>query len=512
MDQVKRVIANTVAQYIKAIANICMSLYSTRLVLSALNVRDYGIYSIVAGVVGMLGYLTNALATTTQRFLSFYYGKNDMHYVRKIFFNSLALHAGLGLLFLAALLGIEDLLFDHFLNIAPERVLAARYVYRITSVMLVLTVVTAPFKSLLIARENIIYIAIVEICDGVLKLGLALILLVVPYDKLIFYTIGMFIVLLINFCCYIVYCLIKYEECRVFSFHSHLFDKQCLWDIMGFAGWTTFGMLAGVCQTQGSALVLNKFFGTVMNAAYGIAMQVNNAVRFVSTSVINAMNPQIMKAEGNGDRDKMLRLSEKESKFSAALMIILSVPVIAEMPTLLDIWLTEVPEHTVMFTRALMVAFILDQTTLGLHAANQSTGHIRVYTICTTVPKILIVPVMWVVLKVGWSVTVAMWYYVGIEGLVACFRIPYMKYQVGLKMLQYLKAVFFPIIPLVLITSLTSFALEEVLDFNWDVLVSLPLAFIVGILSFWIFTLNKEEREYSLNLIKSKLHHANKVE
>lgn len=258
MDSAKRVIANTAAQYIKAIANICMSLYSTRLVLGALNVSDYGIYSVVAGVVGMLGYLTNALATTTQRYLSFYYGKRNMLYVKKVFFNSLALHIALGMFFFVMLIGAESLLFGHFLNIAPARLSAAHYVYRVTTVMLVLTVVTAPFKSLLVARENIVYISIVEVFDGVLKLVLALVLLVVSYDKLIFYTIGMFIVLMINFGAYIIYCFIKFEESRVIRLGQHLFDKQCLKEITGFAGWTTFGMLAGVCQTQGSALVLNN--------------------------------------------------------------------------------------------------------------------------------------------------------------------------------------------------------------------------------------------------------------
>lgn len=511
MDSAKRVIANTVAQYIKAIANICMSLFSTRLVLSALNVSDYGIYSVVAGVVGMLGYLTNALATTTQRYLSFYYGKNYMLYVRKVFFNSLALHFALGTLFLILLIGTESLLFDHFLNIAPARLTAARYVYRITTVMLVLTVVTAPFKSLLIARENIVYISIVEICDGVLKLALAFVLLTVSIDKLIFYAIGMFLILIINFGAYIVYCFIKFEESRVIRLHQHLFDKQCLKEITGFAGWTTFGMLAGVCQMQGSALVLNKFFGTVMNAAYGIAMQVNGAVKFVSTSVLNAMNPQIMKAEGLGDREKMIMLSEKESKFSSSLMMILSIPIMVELPALLNVWLKEVPCHTVMFTRALMIAFILDQTTLGLHAANQATGRIRAYTIWTTVPKILIVPIMWVVLQANLSVTVAMVFYVGIEGLVAAFRVPYMRHQAGLSMKHYLHNVILPLVPLVVTICLATFALTQIFHFKWSFLASLPIAFCVGILSLWTFTMNHEERDYTRHLIISKIKHEDKT-
>lgn len=508
MDSAKRVIANTTAQYIKAIANICLSLYSTRLVLGALNVSDYGVYSVVAGIVGMLGYLTNALVATTQRYLSFYYGKGDMYFVRKVFFNNLVLHIGIALLFLFFLLGLEELIFDHFLNINPDRTQAAKYVFRITAVMLVLTIVTAPFKSLLIARENIIYISIVEICDGVLKLCLALILMAIGMDKLIFYAIGMFLVLVINFAAYVVYCLFRYEESHVFGLHQHLIDKQCMKGLTSFAGWTTFGMLAGVCQMQGSALILNKFFGTMMNAAYGIAMQINGAVKFVSTSVLNAMNPQIMKAEGVGDRQKMLELSEKESKFSTSLMLILSIPIMVEMPMLLEVWLKTTPDHTVMFCRALMIAFIVDQTTLGLHAANQATGHIRFYTICTTIPKILIVPIMWGILAADCPVMVTMWFYVGIEAIVACFRIPYMKHSVGLSIGHYLKTVILPLIPLALSICIVSFTLESVLTFKYHFLISLPLAFCVGLVAFWYCTMNHEERNYTLQLIKSKFGHA----
>lgn len=512
MDSAKRVIANTAAQYTKAIANICLSLYSTRLVLGALDVSDYGVYSVVAGIVGMLGYLTNALVTTTQRYLSFYHGKGDMLYVRKIFFNSLVLHVGIGLVFLFLLLCLESVIFSHFLNIDSDRLVAAKYVFRITVVMLMLTIVTAPFKSLLIARENIIYISIVEICDGILKVILALILLMTSMDKLVFYAVGMFLVLTINFAAYVVYCFFQYEESRVLGRHNCLLDKNCIKGITGFAGWTTFGMLAGVCQMQGSALVLNNFFGTVMNAAYGIAMQINGAVKFVSTSVLNAMNPQIMKAEGVGDRQKMLELSEKESKFSTSLMMILAIPIMVEMPELLAVWLKTVPEHTVMFSRALMIAFIIDQTTLGLHAANQATGHIRFYTIYTTIPKILIVPIMWGVLFAGWPVVVSMCFYVGIEALVACFRIPYMSYSASLNIWHYLKSVILPLVPLSIVICIASFTLKGLLAFKYSFLVSLPLACGIGLVAFWYCTLNQKERQYTAHLINSKLCHANETE
>lgn len=509
MDSAKRVIANTAAQYTKAVVNICLSLYSTRLILDALNVSDYGIYSVVAGVVGILGYLTNALVTTTQRYLSYYQGAGDVARVKNIFLNSLVLHIGMAILIFAALLSLEHFLMDVFLNIDKHRLDAAKFVYVTTALMLVTTIATAPFKSLLISRENIIYISIVEICDGFLKLILALTLLLVNTDKLVFYALGMLVVLLVNFGAFIVYCVLKYEESHVFSRKECRIDKACMKDITGFAGWTTFGMLAGVCQMQGSAIILNKFFGTIMNAAFGIAMQINGAVKFVSTSVLNAMNPQIMKAEGNGDREAMLQLAGKESKFSTALMMIISIPIIMEMPNLLDIWLKDVPENTVMFSRALMIAFIIDQTTLGLHAANQAMGRIRCYTLITTIPKILIVPIMWSVFHFGLSVSVAMWVYVGVEMLVALIRIPFMRSTAGLNMGRYLSCIIGRLLPLAIALTAASILFNTLLDFRFRFLLSIPTTIIVGLIAFWFGTLDKEEREYTSTLIRNKIGNAN---
>jgi len=504
MNSANRIIINTGAQYIKAIINICLSLYSTRLILDALDIRDFGIYSVVAGVVGILGYLTNALVVTTQRYLSYYNGAKNIEYVKKIFANSLFLHIFISLLFGIILLSLEYILINKFLNIEHTRLNAAGYVYFITVFMLIITLITTPFKALLIANENIVYISVVEICDGFLKLALALTLMNICYDKLIFYSLGMFIILIIDFSAYTVYCFTKYQESRI-NIHTNPIDINCIKQITGFAGWTTFGMLAGVCQIQGVAIVINKFFGTTMNAAFGISQQVNGAVRFVSTSIINAMNPQIMKAEGNGDRYEMLNLAGKESKFSSALMILISVPIMIEMNDILAFWLKEVPEYSVMFCRAIMIAFIIDQLTLGLHAANQATGRIETYTILTTIPKILIVPIMWMVLKCGFPIYIAMLFYIGIEFVVAVFRIPYMKISAGLNISKYIKNVILPLIPLCIATSCICLLFVYKFDFKYRFFLSSICSVGFGIIALWFFTLTKTERNYIKYLINSKM-------
>lgn len=503
MDAKKRIIANTIAQYAKSIVNICLSLYSTRLILEALDISDYGIYSVVAGVVGMFGYLANSLVVTTQRYISYYYGAGDREHVKKIFANSVLLHIVICAVFCAILCPIGRYIVGSFLNIAADRVNAALIVYYVTVLMLVMTIGSTPFKALLIAHENIVYISIVEVIDGVLKLAMAIWLTFLDVDKLVSYAMLMLIIMSLNFTAYFAYCRIKYEESRI-SLHRNVIDKRCMGQIVGFAGWTTFGMLAGLSQTQGTAIILNKIYGTVMNAAFGIASQVNGAIRFVSTSILNAMNPQIMKAEGQGNRQEMLSLAGKESKFSSVLMILISVPLMYEMPGILGFWLKNVPLNTEIFCRTLMIAFIVDQMTLGLHAANQAMGKIKVYTIATTLPKIMLIPIMWGAIKVGGTIDVAMVCYVVIELLVALFRLPYMHYSAGLDVGRYVKDVIMPLMPLCVIECIVCHVVTAVVQLPYRFLLTGVVSVLASCVVIWFFTFTKSEKEYFMKCVRRR--------
>lgn len=313
----------------------------------------------------------------------------------------------------------------------------------------------------------------------------------------------MLVILSLNFMAYFGYCKIKYEESRI-TFKRNIIDNQCMGQIVGFAGWTTFGMLAGLSQTQGTAIILNKVFGTIMNASFGIASQVNGAIRFVSTSILNAMNPQIMKAEGQGDRHEMLSLAGKESKFSSALMIIISIPLMYEMPSILAFWLKTVPPNTEVFCRALMIAFICDQTTLGLHAANQAMGKIKIYTIATTLPKILLIPIMWGALKLGGSIEVAMACYIAIELLVALFRLPYMHHTANLNIRNYISKVIIPLVPLCVIECVVCHLMTSIQQFPFRFLITGMVSLMASSVAIWFFTFTKSERNYFIKLIKRK--------
>ncbi|MCI6672332.1 MAG: hypothetical protein SOX84_05630 [Prevotella sp.] len=504
MDASQRIILNTIAQYGKSIINILLSLYSTRLVLEALNVNDYGIYSVVGGVIGVLGYLANSLVVTTQRFLSFHQGGSDKATIKILFSNSLLLHLLIGGITCLILIAIENYVVNEFLNIEHHRLIAASNVYWATVVMFFITIITSPFKALLIAHENIIYISVIEVIDGLLKVALAFALFHIDQDRLSSYAVGMSAVLLFNLATFVFYCFKKYEESHI-QFHRSTIQRTYLKQLLSFAGWTTYGMTASMCQTQGLSIVFNKFFGTAINAAYGIGMQVNGAVRFVSTSILNAMNPQIMKAEGNGNRSLMLGLAAKESKFSTALMLIISLPIIIEMPNILGFWLTTTPPHAILFCRALLIAFLVDQLTLGLHTANQAIGQIKIYSILMFTPKMLIVPIAWGALKFGINIEKVMWVYVGIELIISLARLPFLKATAQLPVIPFIKQVILSQFPIALGELLVCMMIVNVFDFKFRFLFSIALSIIVGGLCMLFFTLGKDEKAYLKKVLNHKI-------
>lgn len=505
MNPTKRIIVNTLAQYVKAVLTICLSLYSTRLILDALDVDDYGIYTVVGGAVSMLGFIVNAMVVTTQRYISFYFGRGDFGYVKKLFSNSLLLHLLIGASIAILLLLAENWLMG-VLRIAPDRVETARMVYVITALMLLITIVMAPFKALFIAREHIVYIAIVEIADAFIKLALAMWLSTINSDKLLFYALMMAGIQLLNLLAYAGYSRWKFAECR-FTIHRSDIDRKTMASIFDFAGWSTYGMGSIAARNQGIAIILNHFFGTAINAAYGLAFQIYSSMAFVSSSILNAMNPQIMKAEGAGEHSKMLKLASKESKYSVALMSIVSIPVMMELPAILEVWIKrEVPPFTALFSSFILVSFLVDQLTIGLHAVNQAQGAIRTYSLLMFTPKLLNLPIAYLLLCMGSSVEGIMWSYLIIEAMVAIMRLPYLKRTAGLSIKSYVRYTICPLVPLFAASIVVSWLCVSFLHMPWRFLLTLVLSTTIASFVAWRFTLSASERVFFVTMIKQKLH------
>jgi len=504
MNPTGRIISNTLAQYLKSVLTIVLSLYATRLVLGALGASDYGIYQLVAGVVAMIGFVTNALVTTTQRYISHSYGENDIRKVGMIFRSSLLIHVVLGAVLLVILLAVKNPVFQHWLSMDPERVKIAGSVYVAATVVLILSIVVAPFKAMFIARENMVFICVVEIADGLLKLLLAMWLSETTCDKLFFYAMMLVVIQVANLLIFAAYAIGKFPECRI-SFGKDAVSMDCIRQLSGFAGWTTYGMGIIVMRNQGIAVMLNHFFGTIINAAYGIAFQIYGAVSFVSTSILNAMNPQIMKAEGNHDRERMMRLAKKESLFSVLLMLIVSMPIIIEMPNILDVWLDSVPDGTAMFCIFIIASFLVDQLTSGLNSVMQALGEIRTYSILVYTPKLVALVFVWLFLDGGCGPESAMWVYLSVECVVSFMRLPISKIKAGLDVRQYVRDV---IVPVILIAAIVTAACEAVVlacDFKYRFLLTILFSILVGAAGIWFLAIGGTDRESVKKMISTAI-------
>ena len=501
MEPAKRIVVNTIAQYSKSVINTCLSLYTVRLVLSALGQSDYGIFNLIAGIVAMIGFITNALVITTQRHLSYYQGKEDGHKVEMMFANSILLHLFIGIVLCLVFLCMMDYLCMDYLNIEDSRRETSQFVYLMSVCILFLTCMSAPFKALFIAHENIIYISIVEVIDGMLKLTLALTLLDLDYDKLRVYACIMMFIVLFQFIAFAVYAIFRFKECRLSKTFAN-FDRDCIKELMGFATWTTYGMGAVIFRQQGLAVLINKFFGTIYNASYGIANQIYGALSFIVTSIVNAMNPQIMKAEGQHNRQQMYHLAEQESKFIVSVMALIFIPLIFEMDNVLHVWLGNVPVCAVFFSQCIFITFLIDQITYGLHSAAQAIGQIRTYTILMYTPKLLSLVIFWGILKFNGSIEQVMYCYIGIEALVAIMRLPYLHKKAGLDIKSFLYHVPLRLLPLITVLIALSYLQQFAWSSTYRFFFTIPLIAVIGSIIAWFSTFTPNERNTFIHFVK----------
>ena len=501
MNSAQRIIVNSLAQQIRSVLNVCLSLYSTRIVLEALGQNDYGIYSLIGGVVAMLSFLTNAMVVTTQRQLSFYHGKGLWKEVHCMFSNSLFLHFVIGVTLAVVLSTASPFFFNGFLNIDASRTETAKIVYLLVVVSLFVTFLTAPFRAVFIARENIVYISIIDVVDGVIKLIAAIWLLHCPFDRLIAYACIVVGITTFNFAALASWAQINFEESTLFPRRKDI-NRQSLRELTGFAGWTVYSQLCVIGRTQGVAIVLNRFYGTIINAAYGIAQHVFGSIQFIAVSVTNAMAPQIMKAEGSGDRKRMLHLSELLSKYAVLLLSTVTIPLVFEMPAVLKLWLGNVPDNTVLLCRFILLTALCDQITIGLGTANQAIGRIRNYSIIVNTIKVLTLPAFWICLYLGYSLIIAMYIYLCFELLCAMIRLPFLKYTAGLSIHHFFNHVFAKVAVPLMAISAASWIVTSYVQVPFRFLITGTVALVAAIVSAWFFSMEYVERKTMKKMVK----------
>ena len=494
MNSTKRVILNTGFLYTKMLISVGITLYSTRLILNALGAEDFGIFNLVAGVIAMLSFLNAAMTASTQRYLSYYLGAGDSAKLKAIFQSSVILHLLIGI-FIIVILEIAGIfLFDGFLNIPAERISTAKIVYHFMVVSTFFTINAVPYDSAINAHEDLLFDAITGVIETFFKLGIAIWLIYTGYDKLILYGLLMAALTILIRIIKSIFCYRRYLECKLRK--NNPVDYNLFKEMFSFAGWNMFGALCGLGRSQGLAIILNLFFGPIVNAAYGVANQVNGQLYAFSSNMLKALNPQIMKSEGEGDRKRMLNLSMKASKYGFFLLAIFAIPLIIEMPYVLKLWLKNVPEYTIAFCRLVLIATLSNLLTIGMQTAIQATGKIKVYQSVVGGLLLLNLPIAWILLKYGLPAYSVLISAIFIE-LVACiFRLYFLKQIAGLSITIYLRQVILKLILPLIITIPFIIIILGMKDEGFARLIlTSAVSSIIFISSIYKFGIDEEERD-----------------
>ncbi len=388
MSNSSRIAKNTLALYFRQILIMLVSLYTVRVVLNVLGAEDYGIYNVVAGVVVLFSFVNNAMATSVQRFLNFYLGKNDTEKTQNVYSASLVIHGIICLIFIILSETAGLWFVNAKLNIPVERNSAAFWCYQAAVITTLANIMRVPYNAVIIAYEKMSFFAGLSIIEAVLKLVVVFLLKITPLDKLIFYSFLLASVSFVILAIYKFYCNKNFE----IAHYKKVQDKGLGKELVSFSGWSLFGAVANVANTQGTNIVLNIFTNVTVNAAMGIANQVNAAVYSFVSNFQTAFNPQLVKSYAAGEKEEFQKLVNRSAKFSFYLLWLIVLPVYANCSFLLSLWLKNVPQYSVGFVRLVLIFSLIESLNGPLWISIQATGKIRAYQIIIGMINILNLP------------------------------------------------------------------------------------------------------------------------
>ena len=398
-ENTKRIAKNTLMLYVRMLFGMLVSLYTSRVVLQALGVEDYGIYNVVGGVVAMFSLLSGSLSAAVSRFLTFELGRNDLVRLRKVFSSALCVHALLALfvLVLSETLGLWFL--NYQMNIPADRMIAANWVFQFSLFSFLLGLFSVPYNASIISHERMGIFAFVGIGDTLLQLGIVLFIAFggICSDKLIVYASLLVVKGMLFQLFYFYYCRKSFKECR---FKLSL-DKPLLKEMTGFAGWNFIGASSAILRDQGGNILLNLFYGPALNAARGVANQVSNAIGSFVGNFMIALNHQITKSYDAAEYGYTFSLIFRGARFSYYLLLWLALPVLLNTQYILSIWLNVVPEHTILFVQLVLVFSMCETISNPLITVMLATGKIRNYQIVVGGLQMMNFPLSYIFLKMG---------------------------------------------------------------------------------------------------------------
>lgn len=500
---INRVIKNSGYLYANMAFSMFVSLYSTRLILNALGASDYGIFCIIGGAIGMLGFLNAAMTSSTQRFINYAEGQGDHAQKKRIFTVSVLIHLILSIIMFIVFELAFLFFFNGILNIESNRIYAAKWIYQLMIISTIFTIQTVPYNAIINAHENMRYISIVGFLQTLLKLLTAIIIVNTCVDKLILYGILNTLVALLVMIIMRIYCHNHYSECR-FNLKKY-YDNGLMKNMTSFAGWGLINSSSSMFAQYGMGIILNSFFGTILSAAQGIANQISGQLMVFSRTMLMSINPIIGKKAGGQDLEGVIRISLISSKMSFIILAIFACPFIIETPYILKIWLKNVPEWSVMFFRFEISRNLLDQLTISLTSAITAEGHIKYYSIFRGISYFLPLPITILFFYLGASpywfyiIWILMWNIIGgVIVLRFCHKNCKMSYKIFINQVM-TPCLIITIFTILIGSILTYTLLPSFLRLIITCIISLTS---MGIIT-WIIGLNTFEKELVLNTYKN---------
>lgn len=475
-----------------------VTLYTSRVILNTLGVEDYGIYNVVGGVVSLLSVFSSAMSTATQRFLSFEIGKGDFGQLKKTFNAAQFIHIGIALFvfILAETVGLWFI--KNYLVIPVDRMEAALWVYHFSILSFMISIIQVPYNAIIIAHERMSIYAYLSIFEVVLKLLIVFLLTCLSFDKLKIYGMMYLGITILIASSYRIYTLINFKETQI----ELVKDKKLYITLISYSGWNLFGNLAAVVKGHGISLLLNLFFGPVINATIGIATQVQTAVHLFVSNFQTAVNPQIVKSYATDDSEYMHSLIIRSSRFSFYLLFLLSLPIILEVKQILILWLKNVPEYSQIFTVLSLILILITCISGPLITALLATGDIKRYQTVVGLLLILILPISYLFLKLGSHPYVTLYVAFVIEIFAMLFRLYFLRKMIKFPVFKFIKEVLVKNIFIVLISLSLPLFVINIMDESL-----IRLLIIVSLSLFWnavviiLIGLNKSERKVMFKII-----------
>ena len=479
-----------------------VGLYTSRVILAALGVEDYGIYNVVGGLVGMFAIISASLTSSISRYITFELGKGYFDNLKKVFATSIIVLIGLSvaIVIIAETAGLWFL--NTHMKIPEHRLFAANCILQISIVSFVINLLCVPYNSVIIAHEKMSAFAYISILESLLKLGVAFIITWANYDKLILYGALILVVSVIQRLVYTIYCNKNFAEVRC----KLTFDKSLFKEMFSFAGWSFFGSASWRLMTHGVDMLINVYYGVTLNAARGITTQIDGVINHFVSSFTTAVNPQITKYYASGELSSMHKLIFRSSKFSCFMVLLFAIPLVFEVDFLLRIWLVEVPAHTANFIRLTLIITMILSTTNSQVTAMLATGDIKKYQLIVGGLGMLVFPFAWLAFSLGAPPEASYYAIIIVFIMQYVFRLQLMKEMVNMSVMAFVKEVLLRIllvgcismvVPAILFCSLPDNALRFILICGFSTLSTALCVLYIG--------MDKVERQYVLETIKKKI-------